>query len=70
VLIGKANNVNMYFEPCNKIHDYIKEIEICPIDEDIEMSNEDTKNINKQLSCSSPDKEMQDSDSVHSKSCN
>ena len=67
VLIGKANNVSMYIEPSSKIHDYIKEVEICPIDEDVEMANEDAKNINKQLSSSTPDKEMHDSDSVHGK---
>lgn len=67
MLIGKANNVSMYFEPCNKIHDYIKEVEICPIDDDADMSNEGPKCVSKQLSSSSSDKEMQDSDSVHSK---
>ena len=67
VLIGKANSVNMYYEPWEKIHDYIKEVQICPADDDIEMSNEEVKNSNKQLSSSSPDKEMQDSESVLSK---
>ena len=67
MLIGKANNVSMYIEPSSKIHDYIKEIEICHIDEDVEMANEDARNINKQLSGSKPDKEMHDSDSVHGK---
>ena len=67
VLIGKANNVSMYIEPSNKIHDYIKEVEICPIDEDVEMADKEAKHINNQLSSSTPDKEMHDSDSVHGK---
>ena len=56
----------MYYEPWEKIHDYIKEVEIWPVD-DIEMSNDDVKNQIKQLSSSSPDKEMQSSESIHSK---
>jgi hypothetical protein len=45
VLINKANNVCLYFQTCDKLANYIKEVEICPGDLDAEMSNEEEKDI-------------------------
>jgi hypothetical protein len=38
--VNKANNVWVYFQSCNKLADYIKEVEICTGQQDVEMSPE------------------------------